>query len=94
MGTATGLFIAFLFKDANGHDRIAFLWPTVFGFVITFAVGWLISFVIGQPVSEKAKQLTWWHVMRRPLPDEDIAFDNAAAEVRQAKAAKIAAESH
>ncbi len=31
LGTATGIFIAFFFKDANGNDRISFLWPTVFG---------------------------------------------------------------
>jgi sodium-coupled monocarboxylate transporter 8/12 len=70
LGTATGIYIAFFNKDASGHDRIAFLWPTVFGFVITFVCGYLLSLVLGKNVSEQAKELTWTRVMKRALPDD------------------------
>jgi Na+/proline symporter len=74
LGTAVALYVAFFcgYRDAAGkwHDYITFLWPTVFGFVITFAGSWLISQVIGGAVSERARNLTWWSVMQRPL-DED-----------------------
>jgi sodium-coupled monocarboxylate transporter 8/12 len=89
LGTAAGIYIAFFFKDPSGKDYISFLWPTVFGFVITFAVGWLVSLVLGEPVSDKAKQLTWWHVMQRPLPEADTAFNNPAKEVRPAQAVEV-----
>jgi sodium-coupled monocarboxylate transporter 8/12 len=69
LGTATGIFVAFFFKDANGHDRIAFLWPTVFGFVITFVTGYLISLLTPQTASQRAARLNWFDVMRRPLEE-------------------------
>ena len=83
-GTAGAIFVAFFFKDAQGHDRIAFLWPTVFGFAITFVVGYLASLVIGGPISEKAKELNWFTVMRRPLPDDDLGGGAAAAGAKPA----------
>jgi Na+/proline symporter len=73
LGTATGIYVAFFLKDEQGKDIIAFLWPAVFAFVIALAGGYLLSLLIsaltGKKVSEEKKQLTWWHVMKRPLPD-------------------------
>jgi sodium-coupled monocarboxylate transporter 8/12 len=67
LGTATGLFVAFFFKDANGNDRIAFLWPTVFGFLITFVGGYMISLLAPTTLSQRAARLNWFDVMKRPL---------------------------
>jgi SSS family solute:Na+ symporter len=82
-GTAVGIYVAFFCKDASGHDRIAFLWPTVFGFLITFIGGYFFSVILGGTVSEKARQLTWRNVMRRPLADGD-AVVAAAPQLQQA----------
>src|SRR6185436_1200909 len=46
-GTAVALYIAFFFgwtdADDKFHAYITFLWPTVFGFVTTILVGYLLS---------------------------------------------------
>src|SRR5207253_715072 len=59
VGTGIAIYIAFFNKDAEGVDRIAFLWPTVFGFVITFVGGYIFSVLSRGTVSENARQLTW-----------------------------------
>jgi Na+/proline symporter len=70
-GTATAIYVAFFFKDANGHFYIAFYWPTVIGFAVTCIGGYLFSVLSGGTVSEAAQQLTWRSVMRRPVPRYD-----------------------
>jgi Na+/proline symporter len=84
-GTLLGIYIAFFCKaeslfSLHGTDRIAFLWPTVFGFVATLVGGYVFSILAGGGVSQRARELTWWSVMRRPLPQQDL--DAAAAEER------------
>jgi Na+/proline symporter len=77
IGTAVALYIAFFFgyRDAAGkwHYYITFLWPTVFGFVTTMLSGSLLSLVVGGEPSERAKELNWYTVMKRPLPESDRA---------------------
>jgi solute carrier family 5 (sodium-coupled monocarboxylate transporter), member 8/12 len=74
LGTATGIVVAFFLKDEQGKDLIAFLWPSVFGLVITVVAGYVCSIIIsaltGTRSSEQGKQqLTWWNVMKRPIVD-------------------------
>jgi sodium-coupled monocarboxylate transporter 8/12 len=92
LGTATGIFIAFFFKDANGHDRIAFLWPTVFGWVVTLVSGYLISLLAPGTASERAARLNWFDVMRRPLEEilPAASTAGAGAESRSTTAAAAA----
>jgi Na+/proline symporter len=80
LGTGVGIFVAFFFKDAQGHDRITFLWPTVFGFVITFVSGYLISLISPATLSQRAARLNWFDVMKRPL--EEILPEIAGAKGR------------
>ena len=90
VGTAIALYIAFFFgyRDADGkwHDYITFLWPTVFGFVTTVLVGYLLSLVIGSEPSQRAKELNWFTVMKRPLPDGETIDGSPAAVAGKAGA--------
>jgi Na+/proline symporter len=69
IGTAVAVYVAFFFKDPDGRYRIAFYWPTVIGFLVTFITGSLLSMVLGGTLSERAKELNWYAVMKRPLPE-------------------------
>jgi SSS family transporter len=87
LGTATGIYVAFFLKDAQNKDIIAFIWPSVFAFAITFISGYLFSLIFsairGKPVADQNQQLTWWNVMKRPL--EDVAPSATTATARTQK---------
>ena len=63
-GTAVSLYMAF-------YTNIGFVWPAVFGFITTLAVGYLASMLIPGTASEEARQFTWRNVMRLPLPPDN-----------------------
>jgi sodium-coupled monocarboxylate transporter 8/12 len=94
VGTALALYIAFFFgyRDAAGkwHDYIAFLWPTVFGFVTTCVVGYLLSLMIGSEPSERAKELNWFTVMKRPLPEGEGAAPTGSTPATPIAPASVA----
>jgi Na+/proline symporter len=71
LGSLTALYVAFF-------SGIAFFWPTVFGFVVTYVGGYVLSMVLGGTLSDRAQELTWRSVMRRPLPQDN---PSPAAEV-------------
>jgi SSS family transporter len=83
VGTVVAVYIAFFFKDASGHFYIAFYWPTVFGFVITYVGGYLFSILSGGTVSERAQQLTWRRVMSRSVEQHDADRQAARAPAMQ-----------
>ena len=61
LGTAMAIYIAF------GNSGVAFQWPTVFGFVTTVVVGYLVSLAMPRNHLEQgATELTWREVMRKP----------------------------
>ena len=97
-GTAVALYVAFFcgYHDAAGkwHDYITFLWPTVFGFVSTVLCGYVLSLVIGSAPSPRAKELNWFAVMKRPLPEGEggRASTGPAFPVAPAPAAAPAAQ--
>ncbi len=53
-------------------EGIGFIWPTVFGGVTVLVVGWLASALLPGEVSEEQKAMTWWKVVRRPVPDSNV----------------------
>lgn len=71
LGTAVAIYIAF------GNSGVAFQWPTVFGFVTTVVVGYLVSLAMPRNhLEQSATELTWREVMRKPAVE--TSDENAA----------------
>ncbi|RKX32373.1 MAG: hypothetical protein DRP71_12110 [Verrucomicrobia bacterium] len=74
IGVLVTLFVAFqeqiygLFK-LQADEYISFLWPSTFGFLATFLIGYGSSFVSGSSGSEKAREWNWFSVTSRKLEE-------------------------
>ena len=74
VGVLVTLFVAFqeqLYGILNiqADEFISFLWPSTFGFVATFLIGYGSSFVTGNADSEKAREWNWFSVTSRKLEE-------------------------
>lgn len=72
LGALVTIFVAFqeqIYKMINIHadEYISFLWPSFFGFVTTFIVGYAFSLILGNPALEKANQWNWFTVVKQQL---------------------------
>ena len=73
-GVLVTLFVAFQAQiygllNIQADEFISFLWPSTFGFVATFLIGYGSSFVTGDAGSEKAREWNWFTVTSRKLEE-------------------------
>jgi SSS family solute:Na+ symporter len=70
-GGLTGSFVSYYVAY---HTSIGFLWPSAFGLAATVATALIVTAVmvaIGADASRSGAELTWYAVMRRPVPEVD-----------------------
>ncbi len=70
------LFVAFQEQiysllQIQSEEYISFLWPSTFGFLATFFVGYGASFLIGDSQSEKGRRWNWFSVIKEKLEEEE-----------------------